>query len=161
MPPWRAGCRSRRLGGWAAGSRVVDHSGQVWHDRLNTAYGEFLHAHGRKPERGPERDLVRRNVATEPFRQTHEREPAADVQLKAFVARVAKPPRQPDTGVDLVFTPRPPAEHHLGNTTPSRKPLQYKANRSQDHTSGETSAAGRRGPVVGSNASLAWLASWS
>ena len=97
----------------------MDHSGQVWRDRLNTAYGEFLHAHGRKPERGRERDLVRRNVATEPFRQTHEREPAADVELKAFVARVAKPPRQPASRVGLVVTPsrHPPAEHHLGNTT--------------------------------------------
>ena len=84
---------------------VMDHSGQVWRDRLNTAYEQFHAAHGRKPERGPERDLVRWNVATDLFRETHQRDPADDVELKAFVARVAKPPRQPVAGVDLVFTP--------------------------------------------------------
>jgi len=84
---------------------VMDHSGQVWRDRLDTAYQEFHAAHARRPERGPERDLVRWNVASDLFRETHEREPADDGELKAFVARAAKPPRQPVAGVDLVFTP--------------------------------------------------------
>jgi TrwC relaxase len=38
-------------------------------------------------------------------RQTHDREPRDDAELKAFFTRVAKPPRQPVAGVDLVFTP--------------------------------------------------------
>jgi len=49
--------------------------------------------------------LVRWNVASDLFRETHEREPADGGELKAFVARAAKPPRQPVAGVDLVFTP--------------------------------------------------------
>ena len=56
---------------------VMDHSGDVWRDRLNTAYEEFLDAHGRKPERGPERDLVRWNVAADLFRETRQRDPPA------------------------------------------------------------------------------------
>ncbi len=84
---------------------VMEHSGQVWRERLGTAYQDFHAAHGRRPERGPERDLVRWNVASDLFRETHEREPAGDGELKAFVARAAKPPRQPVAGVDLVFTP--------------------------------------------------------
>jgi len=84
---------------------VMDHSGQVWRDRLGAAYQDFHAAHGRRPERGPERDLVRWNVASDLFRETHEREPADDGELKAFIAHAAKPPRQPVAGVDLVFTP--------------------------------------------------------
>jgi len=64
---------------------VMDHSGRVWRERLGTAYQELHAAHGRRPERGPERDLVRWNVAT--GRETRGREPADDVELKAFVAR--------------------------------------------------------------------------
>ena len=84
---------------------VIDHSGELWRDRLDGAYRQFQEAHGRRPERGPERDLVRWNVATELFRETQHRDPADDGELKGFVARVAKPPRQPVAGVDLVFTP--------------------------------------------------------
>ncbi len=84
---------------------VIDHSGELWRDRLDGAYRQFHEAHGRRPERGPERDLVRWNVATELFRETQHRDPAGDGELKGFVARVAKPPRQPVAGVDLVFTP--------------------------------------------------------
>ncbi len=84
---------------------VIDHSSQVWRQRLGTAYQEFHAAHGRKPERGPERDLIRWNVAVDLFRETQQREPADDAELKAYVARIAKPPRQPVAGVDLVFTP--------------------------------------------------------
>ena len=51
------------------------------------------------------RDLIRWTVAAELFRQTEGRDPADDSELKAFVARVARPPRQPVAGVDLVFTP--------------------------------------------------------
>jgi len=84
---------------------VIDHSGELWRERLDGAYQQFEEAHGRRPERGPERDLVRWNVATELFRETQHRDPAGDAELKGFVARVAKPPRQPVAGVDLVFTP--------------------------------------------------------
>ena len=45
---------------------VIDHSGELWRERLDGAYRQFHVAHGRRPERGPERDLVRWNVATEP-----------------------------------------------------------------------------------------------
>jgi len=83
----------------------IDQSREVWRDRLNAAYGEFETAHGHRPERGPERDLVRWNVAHRLFRETHQREPRDDAELKALFARVAKPPRQPVAGVDLVFTP--------------------------------------------------------
>lgn len=84
---------------------VIDHSGDAWRDRLDAAYQQFHEAHGRRPERGPERDLVRWNIAAELFRETQHRDPVDDGELKAFVARVAKPPRQPVAGVDLVFTP--------------------------------------------------------
>ncbi len=84
---------------------VIDHSGDAWRDRLDAAYQQFHEAHGRRPDRGPERDLVRWNVATEFFRKTQHRDPADDTELKAFVARVAKPPRQAVAGVDMVFTP--------------------------------------------------------
>jgi len=45
----------------------IDQSHEVWRDRLNAAYGEFETAHGHRPERGPERDLVRWNVAHQLF----------------------------------------------------------------------------------------------
>lgn len=84
---------------------VIDHSGELWRDRLDGAYRQFHEAHGRRPERGAERVLVRWNVATELSRETQHRDPVDDGELKGFVARVAKPPRQPVAGVDLVFTP--------------------------------------------------------
>ena len=83
----------------------IDQSHEVWRDRLNAAYDEFETAHGHRPERGPERDLVRWNVAHELFLETHQRGPRDDAELKAFFTRAAKPPRQPVAGVDLVFTP--------------------------------------------------------
>ncbi|MGB8385546.1 MAG: MobF family relaxase, partial [Dermatophilaceae bacterium] len=84
---------------------VIDQAGAVWRDRLDAAYETFQREHGRRPERGPERDLIRWTVATELFQETQERGPTDDAELKAFIARVAKPPRQPVAGVDLVFTP--------------------------------------------------------
>ena len=84
---------------------VIDHTGEVWRERLDAAYEAFHREHGRRPERGPERDLIRWTVATELFRETQQREPTDDAELKAFIARVARPPRQPVAGVDLVFTP--------------------------------------------------------
>jgi len=83
----------------------IDQSHEVWGDRLNAAYGEFETAHAHRPERGPERDLVRWNVAHQLFLETHQREPRDDAELKSFFTQVAKPPRQPVAGVDLVFTP--------------------------------------------------------
>jgi len=82
-----------------------DRTHQVWRERLDTAYQDFQRTHGRRPERGPERDLVRWNVAVALFTETHHRPPGSEAELKAFHARVAKPPRQPVAGVDLVFTP--------------------------------------------------------
>ena len=84
---------------------TIDQSHQVWRDRLLAAYSEFEAAHGHRPERGPERDLVRWNVAHQLFLETHQREPRDDAELKTFFTQVAKPPRQPVAGVDLVFTP--------------------------------------------------------
>jgi len=84
---------------------TIDQSHEVWRDRLTAAYGEFETAHGHRPERGPERDMVRWNVAHELFLETHQREPRDDAELKSFFTRAAKPPRQPVAGVDLVFTP--------------------------------------------------------
>jgi conjugative relaxase-like TrwC/TraI family protein len=84
---------------------TIDQSHKVWRDCLNAAYAEFEAAHGHRPERGPERDLVRWNVANQLFREQHDREPREDAELKAFFTQVAKPPRQPVAGVDLVFTP--------------------------------------------------------
>jgi conjugative relaxase-like TrwC/TraI family protein len=83
----------------------IDQSHEVWRDRLNAAYAEFETAHGYRPERGPERDLVRWNVAHQLFLESHQREPRDDAELKTFFTQVAKPPRQPVAGVDLVFTP--------------------------------------------------------
>ena len=84
---------------------AIHASQQVWRDRLDTAYASFEKAHGARPERGPERDLVRWNVATALFRETEHRDPFDDAELKRFHARAAKPARQPVAGVDLVFTP--------------------------------------------------------
>ncbi len=84
---------------------VIDHTGEVWRERLDAAYEAFHREQGRRPERGPERDLIRWTVATELFRETQQREPTDDAEVKAFIARVARPPRQPVAGVDLVFTP--------------------------------------------------------
>jgi TrwC relaxase len=50
---------------------TIDQSHQVWRDRLLAAYAGFETAHGRRPERGPERDLVRWNVAYQLFRENH------------------------------------------------------------------------------------------
>ena len=49
---------------------VIDHTGEVWRDRLDAAYEAFQREQGRRPERGPERDLIRWTVATELFRET-------------------------------------------------------------------------------------------
>ncbi len=84
---------------------TIDQSHQVWRDRLLAAYSEFGAAHDRRPERGPERDLVRWNVAHQLFLEKHQREPRDDAELKTFFTQMAKPPRQPVAGVDLVFTP--------------------------------------------------------
>jgi TrwC relaxase len=46
---------------------TIDQSHQVWRDRLTAAYAEFETAHGHRPERGAERDLVRWNVAHQLF----------------------------------------------------------------------------------------------
>ena len=43
---------------------VIDHTGEVWRERLDAAYEAFHREHGRRPERGPERDLIRWTVAT-------------------------------------------------------------------------------------------------
>jgi hypothetical protein len=72
---------------------TIDQSHEVWRDRLNEAYAEFETAHGHRPERGPERDLVRWNVACQLFFEKHQREPRDDDELKAFFTRAAKPPR--------------------------------------------------------------------
>jgi conjugative relaxase-like TrwC/TraI family protein len=42
---------------------------------------------------------------TPKFRERHDRDRFDDAELKAYVAEVAKPPRQPVAGVDLAFTP--------------------------------------------------------
>jgi conjugative relaxase-like TrwC/TraI family protein len=84
---------------------TIDQSHEVWRDRLNAAYAQFEAALGHGPERGPERDLVRWNVAQQLFLQVHQGDPRDDSELKAFFTQVAMPPRQPVAGVDLVFTP--------------------------------------------------------
>jgi hypothetical protein len=96
-----------RGGGGSVGPPIpqIDQSHPVWRDRLLAAYAEFETAHGHRPERGPERDLVRWNVAHQLFREQHQRQPGDDAELKAFFTQVVKPPRQPVAGVDLVFTP--------------------------------------------------------
>ena len=48
---------------------TIDQSHEVWRDRLTAAYAQFETTHGHRPERGPERDLVRWNVAHRLFRQ--------------------------------------------------------------------------------------------
>jgi hypothetical protein len=40
----------------------IDQSHEVWRHRLLAAYAECEAVHGQRPERGPERDLVRWNV---------------------------------------------------------------------------------------------------
>jgi TrwC relaxase len=83
----------------------MQRSDEVWRARLAGAFKEFEIVHGHRPERGPERDLVRLNVANELFHETHQRAPREDSELKAFFTRASKPPRRTVAGVDLVFTP--------------------------------------------------------
>ncbi|HET7475192.1 MAG TPA: MobF family relaxase [Dermatophilaceae bacterium] len=82
-----------------------DQSHRVWQERVTSAYAQFEQANGRPAEHGPERDLVRWNVAVQLFTETHGRPPVRDGEVKAFVAAVARAPRQAVAGVDLVFTP--------------------------------------------------------
>ena len=42
---------------------MMDPTGEVWRERLDAAYEAFGREHGRRPERGPERDLIRWTVA--------------------------------------------------------------------------------------------------
>jgi hypothetical protein len=70
---------------------TMQRSDEVWRARLAGAFKEFEIVHGHRPERGPERDLVRLNVANGLFHETHQRAPRADSELKAFFTRASKP----------------------------------------------------------------------
>ena len=82
----------------------VDPLVDTWRGRLAEAFGGFAREHGHRPV-DVERDLIRWTLARELFGVRHGRGPVDDAELKAFVAKLSRPPRRPVAGVDLVFTP--------------------------------------------------------
>lgn len=75
-----------------------------WRSAIAGAYESFTQEHGRSPEVGPERDLIRWNVAGELLAGTGNGE-VSDADRAAFIAQVGRQQRHPVAGYDLVFTP--------------------------------------------------------
>lgn len=75
-----------------------------WDEAIAAAHAEFREQHGRVPEVGAERDLVRWNVAAGMLQEQLQRD-ATDPEVTTFLAQMGKAPRQPVAGYDLVFTP--------------------------------------------------------
>lgn len=75
-----------------------------WAKTVGAAYREFRDAHGRVPEPGIERDLIRWDLATAHLQGQLGRAPK-DAEVSRFLATIGKQDRQPVAGYDLVFTP--------------------------------------------------------
>lgn len=75
-----------------------------WNKAIRSAYASFEGDHGRLPEAGPERDLVRWNVARIRAEKSLERVPT-DAEVASHLAGVGKQDRQAVAGYDLVFAP--------------------------------------------------------
>ncbi|MBO1741020.1 MobF family relaxase [Leifsonia sp. TF02-11] len=75
-----------------------------WAKMVGAAYREFRTAHGRVPEPGVERDLIRWDLATAHLQEQLGRAPK-DNEVSRFLATIGKQDRQPVAGYDLVFTP--------------------------------------------------------
>jgi len=77
---------------------------EEWTSSIRTAYADFKAAHGRAPEAGVERDLIRWDVAGTILTGRFGRQPV-DAERSQFLARLGRQQRQPVAGYDLVFTP--------------------------------------------------------
>ncbi|WP_143426824.1 MobF family relaxase [Georgenia soli] len=77
---------------------------EEWTTSIRAAYADFKAAHGRAPEAGVERDLIRWDVAGTILAGRFGRQPV-DAERSHFLARLGRQQRQPVAGYDLVFTP--------------------------------------------------------
>ncbi|MCY7290079.1 MAG: relaxase domain-containing protein [Cryobacterium sp.] len=75
-----------------------------WDKAVELAYAEFRDQHGRSPEVGVERDLIRWNLAAARVAAAVNR-PGTDAEIATHLSQMGKSPRQPVAGYDLVFTP--------------------------------------------------------
>jgi conjugative relaxase-like TrwC/TraI family protein len=84
---------------WFVALRVPD-----WKQQVSRGYQGFRDEVGRNPETGPERDLVKHNLAADHLRGALGRE-ATTGEVARFLTERGTPPRQPVAGYDLVFSP--------------------------------------------------------
>lgn len=75
-----------------------------WDTAISAAYAEVKAEHGRLPEVGVERDLLRWTVASGRASSKLDRAPT-DAEISQYLAWIGKPTPQPVAGYDLVFTP--------------------------------------------------------
>ena len=89
------------------GSRFMtpSKSDDGWVQAVGAAYREFREEHGRTPEAGIERDMIRWNVARELLAAQSGKTDLDDAVVMKFLANIGRQPRQPVAGYDLVFTP--------------------------------------------------------
>lgn len=79
-----------------------------WSDLLAAGYAAEATRMGRPSSSAltqADRDRVRHRVGQQTFAAVHDRDPATESELRAWVAAQARPARQPVAGYDLVFTP--------------------------------------------------------
>lgn len=84
---------------WFMAVRVPD-----WKQQVSRAFQQFRDEVGRSPESGPERDLVKHNLAAEHLNVALGRA-ATEAEIARFLAERGAPGRQPVSGYDLVFSP--------------------------------------------------------
>lgn len=84
---------------WFVALRVPD-----WKQQVSRGYQAFRDEVGRNPDTGPERDLVKHNLAADHLRGALGRE-ATTGEVARFLIERGTPPRQPVAGYDLVFSP--------------------------------------------------------
>jgi conjugative relaxase-like TrwC/TraI family protein len=84
---------------WFVALRVPD-----WKQQVSRGYQSFRDEVGRNPETGPERDLVKHNLAADHLRSALGRD-ATEGEVSRFLTERGTPPRQPVAGYDLVFSP--------------------------------------------------------
>jgi conjugative relaxase-like TrwC/TraI family protein len=75
-----------------------------WKQQVSRGYQAFRDEVGRSPETGPERDLVKHNLAADHLRGALGRE-ATTGEISRFLTERGAPARQPVAGYDLVFSP--------------------------------------------------------
>ncbi|WP_134196047.1 MobF family relaxase [Curtobacterium sp. PhB25] len=84
---------------WFVALRVPD-----WKQQVSRGYQAFRDEVGRSPETGPERDLVKHDLAADHLRASLGRD-ATTGEIARFLTERGAPARQPVAGYDLVFSP--------------------------------------------------------